>query len=348
VGYAGVRGGLAAIEAARDLVRAKRTEPGSAKLEIDQIVQRLRLAVDRVQSEGGLWAQETAARAIRQAEGDLIEAAHLVRTYRSTLPRIRNTVPVRPESMEVLRRIVPAYRTPPGPQLLGRTIDYVGRLIDFSEDASAVERSSSRPTEIPGRMIELLRQQNLLASRASETGEQFDPGRTPLRLPASRSARLAVLARGEVGAMINLWYQGVRGTKAVFHEITLGEVRHGRLAVRVKNPVTGGTISVGSAEVTEIEAIEDAGGADADKSRFDAGYGLVLGHNERKAIAMAILDISIHRDAGRSGLEQQVLQTVDGLDATGFLEHLKLPHYVTFRSMVERKQRLQRERSTNE
>jgi alpha-D-ribose 1-methylphosphonate 5-triphosphate synthase subunit PhnI len=29
--------------------------------------------------------------------------------------------------------------------------------------------------------------------------------------------------------------------------------------------------------------------------------------------------------------------TTDGLDASGFLEHLKLPHYVTFRSMMERK-----------
>ena len=37
-------------------------------------------------------------------------------------------------------------------------------------------------------------------------------------------------------------------------------------------------------------------------------------------------------------LEQSVLMTTDGLDASGFLEHLKLPHYVTFRSMMERKQ----------
>ena len=34
--------------------------------------------------------------------------------------------------------------------------------------------------------------------------------------------------------------------------------------------------------------------------------------------------------------------TTDGLDASGFLEHLKLPHYVTFRSMVERKSAMRR------
>ena len=45
----------------------------------------------------------------------------------------------------------------------------------------------------------------------------------------------------------------------------------------------------------------------------------------------------MERDGGRSALEQSVLMTTDGLDASGFLEHLKLPHYVTFRSMVDRK-----------
>ena len=52
---------------------------------------------------------------------------------------------------------------------------------------------------------------------------------------------------------------------------------------------------------------------------------------------MANLDIAVERDGGRSPLEQSVLMTTDGLDASGFLEHLKLPHYVTFRSMVDRK-----------
>ncbi len=53
---------------------------------------------------------------------------------------------------------------------------------------------------------------------------------------------------------------------------------------------------------------------------------------------MAAMDIAGRR-FGRSGpLEQLLLLTTDGLDSGGFLEHLKLPHYVTFRSMVERKQ----------
>ena len=52
---------------------------------------------------------------------------------------------------------------------------------------------------------------------------------------------------------------------------------------------------------------------------------------------MANLDVAVDRAAGAGPLEQSVLMTTDGLDASGFLEHLKLPHYVTFRSMMERK-----------
>jgi alpha-D-ribose 1-methylphosphonate 5-triphosphate synthase subunit PhnI len=52
---------------------------------------------------------------------------------------------------------------------------------------------------------------------------------------------------------------------------------------------------------------------------------------------MANLDIACHRDGSKSSLEQSILLTTDGLDSAGFLEHLKLPHYVTFRSMMERK-----------
>ena len=98
--------------------------------------------------------------------------------------------------------------------------------------------------------------------------------------------------------------------------------------------------------VTEVEAIEDLDGVEEDRDRFDVGYGMCFGHNEKKAIAMANLDIACHRDAGRSSLEQSILLTTDGLDASGFLEHLKLPHYVTFRSMVERKLAVRQARAT--
>jgi alpha-D-ribose 1-methylphosphonate 5-triphosphate synthase subunit PhnI len=392
MGYAAARGGLDAILAAEELMRAKRDGGASPPLEISQLTERLNLAVDRVMGEAGLWAPDLAARALRQAEGDIIEAAHLLRAYRSTRPRLAAGLAAHADEIEILRRIVPAYRVPPGPQLLGRTLDYVGRLLDDGTASGPAHRpaaaggngQASHPDHLaatdtdgqasdpdhpaatdtdgqasdpdhpaaastdglaedparrtPGRLLDLLRGQGMIRDRRRDDDpEPHDVTREPVRPGVPRSARLSVMARAETGALVNLWYRNILGPDGYIHEITLGEVRHGRLPVRVVHPVTGQPVRLGSVRVTEVEAIEDLDGPDEDRGVFDVGYGLCLGHNERKAIAMANLDIAVERDGGRSALEQSVLMTTDGLDASGFLEHLKLPHYVTFRSMVDRK-----------
>jgi alpha-D-ribose 1-methylphosphonate 5-triphosphate synthase subunit PhnI len=358
MGYVAAKGGFDAIRAAEELVRRHRLEGHSSWLELDQIIERLRYAVDRVMGEGGLWDEMTAARAFRQAEGDVIEAAHLVRAHRSTLPRLGYTLPVDVDEIDVLRRIVPAFREPPGPQLLGRTLDYTGRLLDRTpEDEArrmAVEAATQRRERItlpdpatsaaapadrvPGRLLDVLRSMDAAVDRRRDDDpEPADITRVAARPGAMRSARLSTMARAETGALVQLWYRNILGPDQHLHEITLGEVRHGRLPVNVEHPVTGESTTIGHVRVTEVEAIEDLDGAEEDRTRFDVGYGICLGHNERKAIAMANLDIAMIRDGGSTPLEQSVLMTTDGLDASGFLEHLKLPHYVTFRSMMERK-----------
>ncbi len=371
MGYVAARGGVDAIRAAEHLLASLRDGGSSAPLETDQIEERLRLAVDKVMGEGSLWAPRLAARAIRQVEGDLLEAAQLVRAHRSTLPRLAVTVPVHADELRVLRRIVPAYRQPPGPQLLGRTLDYVGRLLEPEQAparpaptvAPAGDASAGlAPADVtPPRLLDVLRRAALAIDHrppgtagigdgsgdASRDGADdpapADISRNAVRPGVPRSARLSVMARAETGALVQLWYRNILGPDNHLHEVTLGEVRHGRLPVRITHPLTGNPVSLGDIRVTEVEAIEDLNGITEDRTRFDVGYGLCLGHNERKAIAMANLDIAVRRDLdahpGRpSALEQSVLMTTDGLDASGFLEHLKLPHYVTFRSMVERKQ----------
>ncbi len=358
MGYSAARGGLDAILAAEELMRAKRDGGSSPPLGIGQVTERLNLAVDRVMGEAGLWAPRLAALALRQAEGDLIEAAHLLRAYRSTRTRLAQPVPVDADELEILRRIVPAYRVPPGPQLLGRTLDYVGRLLDTGTEkpptASPEPAVPEAPEPVtagagpaqngrhPGRLLDLLRSQGMIRDRRRDDDpEPYDVTRDPVRPGAPRSARLSVMARAETGALVNLWYRNILGPDGYIHEVTLGEVRHGRLPVRVVHPSTGQPVCLGAVRVTEVEAIEDLDGEQEERGLFDVGYGLCLGHNERKAIAMANLDIAVERDAGRSPLEQNVLMTTDGLDASGFLEHLKLPHYVTFRSMVDRKAAIQ-------
>ncbi|HLL65777.1 MAG TPA: carbon-phosphorus lyase complex subunit PhnI [Micromonosporaceae bacterium] len=360
MGYSGARGGLAAILAAEDLVRRQRDHAPAPWASTEQIIERFRLAVDRVMGEAGLYHEATTAAALRQGEGDSLEASHLVRAHRSTLPRLAVSEPVDPDEMVVLRRIVPAFREPDGPQLLGRTTDYTGRLLEqpvgppapaaptSAPSAAAppatplVEPASPRAEELrsPRRFLDLLRKLDLVVEHRGERGdpEPHDITRKPARPPAERSAVLAAMARAETGALIALWYRSVLGPDGNVHEVTLGEVRHGRLPLRVRHPHTGNPVTIGEFRATEAEAIEDLDGPDEDRTRFDVGYGLCFGHNERKAIAMANLDIA-NRRFGRAGtLEQLLLLTTDGLDSAGFLEHLKLPHYVTFRSMVERKQ----------
>ncbi|WP_069862572.1 carbon-phosphorus lyase complex subunit PhnI [Streptomyces malaysiensis] len=349
MGYSGARGGLEAILAAEDLVRRKRDHASAPWASTEQIAARFRLAVDRVMGEAGLYDEPTAADAFRQAEGDTLEASHLLRAQRSTLPRLAVSEPVDPGEMTVLRRIVPAFRQPDGPQLLGRTSDYTGRLLERPEGppepphentalvGNATERTEEQRN--PRRFLDLLRKLDLVAEgRTADDPEPHDITRKPARPPADRSAVLAAMARAESGALVALWYRSILGPDGDVHEITLGDLRHGRLPLRVRHPHTGNPVAVGEFRVTEAEAIEDLDGADEDRTRFDIGYGLCFGHNERKAIAMANLDIA-NRRFGRNGpLEQLLLLTIDGLDSGGFLEHLKLPHYVTFRSMVERKQ----------
>ncbi|WP_024805970.1 carbon-phosphorus lyase complex subunit PhnI [Nocardia sp. BMG51109] len=346
MGYSGARGGLAAILAAEDLVRHARDHAPAPWAPTGQITARFRLAVDRVMGEGGLYHEPTAAAALRQAEGDTLEAAHLVRAYRSTLPRLAVSEPADPDEMTVLRRIVPAFRDPGGPQLLGRTTDYTGRLLEQPQaqpdsPADGPEPAPERTAEQrrPGRFLDLLRKMDLVADqRLRDDPDPVDITRTPARPPAARSAVLASMARAETGGLVGLWYRSILGPDGDVHEVTLGEVRHGRIPLRVRHPHTGNPVRLGEFRASEAEAIENLDGADEDRSKLDVGYGLCFGHNERKVIAMANLDIA-NRRFGRTGpLEQLLLLTTDGLDSTGFLEHLKLPHYVTFRSIVERKQ----------
>ena len=358
MGYAAARGGLSAIKSAEDLVRRLRDDDPSQTLDTDQFTGRLRLLVDRVMGEAGLWAPELAAMAIRQAEGDNIEAVHLLRAYKSTLPRIAVAKVIDADEIVAERRVVPAFRKPGGPQLLGRSTDYTARMLDPRHDATVSqsrstidsdlhtngsEQTPSAPTMT--RMSQVLRDMHLLVDRRrADDPDPFDIARMPARPPAPRSARLSTMARAETGALIGQWYRNILGPDGYLHEVTLGEVRHGSLPLVAQHPVTGGDVKFGEIRVTEVEAIEDLNGVEEDRGSFDVGYGMCLGHNERKAIAMANLDIACHRDGSRSSLEQSILMTTDGLDSAGFLEHLKLPHYVTFRSMIERKVAVRRAR----
>ena len=80
----------------------------------------------------------------------------------------------------------------------------------------------------------------------------------------------------------------------------------------------------------------DEGGSGEDSLSLAVGYGCVIGRAETKAIAMSVLDHCLERGDKRFPTEDEefVLYHVDGVEATGFISHLKLPHYVTFQSKL--------------
>ena len=102
------------------------------ELSLAQIEEQLGRAVDRAMGEGSLYDRELAALAVKQAQGDLIEAAFLLRAYRTTLPRFAHSQPVDTAAMQIERRISAVFKDLPGGQVLGPTYDYTHRLLDFA------------------------------------------------------------------------------------------------------------------------------------------------------------------------------------------------------------------------
>lgn len=353
MGYVAVKGGAEAIERAGELFEHARTRGASAPLSIEQIREQLFLAVDRVMGEGSLYAPDLAALALKQSAGDTLEAAFMVRAFRSTRPRLATSVPLDTSRMRVVRRISPAFKEVPGGQFLGPTPDYTLRLLDFEllEDSRARreafrERLFDRgplpapiPDELP-KVIEILRRDGLLVERGARDAGTWDLTREPLSFPAPRSATLQALARGETGGVLVLAYSSLRGYGDV-HPI-IGELRVGYVPLEVAHPETGEPVRVGEVKVTEAEVIARLTRSD-EQPRFGLGYGMCLGQNETKAIAMAILDRCIQ--AGVPGMpagnQEFVLSHVDGIEAMGFANHYKLPHYVDFRSDLDRVRRAQ-------
>ncbi|MFZ5453587.1 MAG: carbon-phosphorus lyase complex subunit PhnI [Thermodesulfobacteriota bacterium] len=356
MGYVAVKGGEEAIAQAGKLLAYQRLKGSSAPLEVRQVREQLYLAVDRVMSEGSLYAPELAALALKQAAGDTLEAAFMLRAYRATQPRVGYSLPSRGEDMRIIRRISAAFKDIPGGQVLGPTSDYTLRLLDFdlTEDTSRQRQaflqalgqdlagSQPLPLTFP-KVIDILRNEGLLAETLEsrdQGGKIFDLTRQSLTFPAPRSAALQSMTRGETGGLLLLAYTNMRGYGDIHP--TVGELRVGYLPVRLEHPQTGAPYTVGEVKVTEAEVIarfDTAGGS----PKFTLGYGLCFGHNEIKAIAMAVLDRAMQTPEPQVPSENQefVLSHLDGIESLGFGSHWKLPHYVTFQSDLDRLRRAQ-------
>ncbi|WP_439103812.1 carbon-phosphorus lyase complex subunit PhnI [Celeribacter marinus] len=350
--YVAVKGGERAIDNAHAwLDEERRGDTSVAELSVTQIREQLTLGVNRVMAEGSLYDPDLAALAIKQSRGDLIEAIFLIRAYRTTLPRLGYSRPIDTGSMICDRRISATFKDVPGGQVLGPTFDYTHRLLDFKLAAEGgpceAERQASTPAQMP-RVTDYLKDEGIIQPENSCDATPPDMTRAPMQYPAGRALRLQALTRGDEGFVLSMAYSTQRGY-ARNHPF-VGELRIGKVAVEMDIPALGFAIEIGEITVTECETVNQFTGSKSEPPQFTRGYGLVFGQTERKAISMALVDRALRwEELGEDNLgapaqdEEFVLSHSDNIQATGFLEHIKLPHYVDFQSEMELVRKLRRE-----
>jgi len=359
--YVAVKGGERAILGSYALIgEQRRGDPGVPELSLEQIKQQLRLAVDRVMTEGSVYDRDLAALALKQASGDTVEAIFLLRAYRTTLPRFGYTRAVDTAGMRLWRRISATFKDLPGGQLLGPTYDYTQRLLDFSLEAggetlppAAQARAEATVAEAVPRVVDLLDSEGLIEKSAMDPSdpEPADLTRQPLDFPASRETRLQNLARGDEGFLLAMGYSTQRGY-AHSHPFA-GEIRYGEVEVLIEPEELGFAISIADISVTECQMVNQFAGSKTEPPKFTAGYGLTFGHCERKAMAMALVDRSLRAEELGERIESPaqmpefVLSHSDNLEASGFVQHLKLPHYVDFQAELELVRKMRAERATD-
>jgi len=351
--YVAVKGGERAIDNAHAwLAEERRGDTDVADLSVDQIREQLSLAVNRVMAEGSLYDPDLAALAIKQARGDLIEAIFLIRAYRTTLPRLGASCPVDTGQMACDRRVSATFKDAPGGQILGPTFDYTHRLLDFKLAADGPDPTPA-PTAPPQagptpHIADFLNRDGLIQPEPSTDATPPDLTREPLEFPANRPLRLQSLARGDEGFLLSMAYSTQRGYAR--NHAFVGELRVGQVAVEMDIPELGFAIEIGEITVTECETVNQFKGSKTEPPQFTRGYGLTFGHLERKAISMALVDRALRwEELGEDNQgapaqdEEFVLSHADNIQATGFLEHIKLPHYVDFQSELELVRKLRAE-----
>ena len=363
--YVAVKGGQDAIENANKLVEYFRWKGRTTPIQVDQARTQMRLAVDRAMGEGSLYAPEHAALALLQVEGDSFEAAFHLRAYRATLSRRYFSEVLNTREMFVHRRISSTFREIPGGQILGPTRDYSFRLLNpalLDASLGSIEkfleglRGEIDPLKLHAmttykKVIDIFLNEGLMSSQAREDEDRriFDVTREAIKFPVPRSAVLQMLARAETGALMCMAYSTMRGFGDSHG--TVGELRVGEVPVRIIDN-RGRSRYVGKIKVTETEMVGGARrrapqagrGGSGEGPAFSIGYGLCFGQNETKGICMGMVESALRSPNPENPANSQefVLYHTEVIEAYGFTNHLKLPHYVTFQAGLESARRVAR------
>ncbi|MFO7888586.1 MAG: carbon-phosphorus lyase complex subunit PhnI [Eubacteriales bacterium] len=354
--YVAVKGGHEAIEASIERLKYERLKKKKSVSSAD-IESSMRGLIDQIMSESSIYDESLASIAIKQGEGSPEESVFLLRAFRSTLPRKHYSRIIESEDMNIERRISSGFKEIPGGQILGSSYDYTHRLINFSlskkESKEEIEKWFDKfnndkskdiiPSELKfQKVLDYLRKEKIMEDYQINNNTPKDITKESLSFPSSRSERLQILTRGQTGAVTALGYASLRGFGSVHP--TIGELRVGNFPVYIDSPLEdeyteNNSYYIGEFKATEVESIITKTLKKPDGTRveqFEIGYGVCFGQNETKAIAMSILDrcLEIGGDSPTHN-EEFVLFHIDSVESTGFISHLKLPHYVTFQSKLD-------------
>jgi alpha-D-ribose 1-methylphosphonate 5-triphosphate synthase subunit PhnI len=315
--------------------------------EVGDLAAQLPLLVDQVVGEAGVAEPRLAVRALAQARGDIARAVSLLRAWVATVPRLattRTTV----DELAVDRRVTPGFLAPAGGQYLGASLDYAQRLLRLSAEPPPTNEPGEPQTaepigDLPRSLLPL--EADGLVAPPDPPASTGDLTRQVANPTSERGAFQQLLSRAETGALTALAYSAQRGY-AQRQDPTLTELRSGTLPVTVAHPRTGEQVEIGRVDATIAEIVFYRVHDGTSDARFTLGFGATFGRVERRSIAAAMLDAGCARAAAESveakapADDQEFLAlALDGQEATGFVEHLKLPHHVSFGSDLDRVRR---------
>jgi len=234
---------------------------------------------------------------------------------------------------------------------------YTGNLQDplLADGAIPEQPASSEASTVPTpRVTDILGRDGLIEpSPEGEADQQVgDLTREPLSFPADRDLRLQNLARADEGFLLALGYSTQRGYGR--NHPFAGEIRFGEVEVEFFAEDAGFAVPLGEITLTECQMVNQFKGSATQAPCFTRGYGLAFGQSERKTMSMALVDRALR--AGELGEEvlapaqdeEFVMSHSDNVQSTGFVEHLKLPHYVDFQSELGLLRKLRQEFSEAE
>ena len=225
-------------------------------------------------------------------------------------------------------------------------------MLDFAltaegREPSALETRGTEGGQTP-RVTDFLNEEGLIEQQpADDTAPIPDLTREPPTYPMNRAARLQALSRGDEGWLLAMGYATQRGYGRT-HPFA-AEIRMGLIEVEIAPEELGFPIVIGEIGITECQMVNQFAGDDENPPQFTRGYGLAFGENERKAMAMALVDRALRSaemgEAVESPTQDEefVLSHADNVEASGFVQHLKLPHYVDFQSELDLLRRLRAE-----